>query len=223
MPSKGNEQTRDNILKAFWSLYREKRIERITVKEITAKAGYNRGTFYEYFRDVHQCLDCIEALALPSLEELPSMPDGMPRRPESLEPFIARSQAKLEYYDVLLGERGDPSFERKLIEGIKAAVAGSGGIPDGIDALELDYMLEYALSGLIGVMRHYFRGRRERPGAEVMAAVYRSMGDGALRPAVMARCEGLRCGMGGAGGRGRPFTPLDADHRPGEAAPRDRR
>ena len=41
-------QTKQNIIDAFWALYCEKRIEKITVRDITNKAGYNRGTFYEF-------------------------------------------------------------------------------------------------------------------------------------------------------------------------------
>ena len=49
-------QTKQNLIEAFWSLYCEQRIEKITVKDITNKAGYNRGTFYEYFTDVYAVL-----------------------------------------------------------------------------------------------------------------------------------------------------------------------
>ena len=46
-------QTKENLMEAFWQIYCEKRIEKVTVKEITAKAGYNRSTFYRVF---HRCL-----------------------------------------------------------------------------------------------------------------------------------------------------------------------
>ena len=64
-------QTKQNLIDAFWSLYCEKRIEKITVKEITQMAGYNRGTFYEYFTDVYDVLDQIELSLVPTLNELP--------------------------------------------------------------------------------------------------------------------------------------------------------
>ena len=35
------EQTKANLRTAFWSLYKEKAIEKITIKEITDAAGYN--------------------------------------------------------------------------------------------------------------------------------------------------------------------------------------
>jgi AcrR family transcriptional regulator len=75
--------TKQNLIDAFWALYCEKRIEKITVKEITQKAGYNRGTFYEYFTDIYDVLNQIEESLIPTLDELPpiTMADrniGMP-------------------------------------------------------------------------------------------------------------------------------------------------
>ena len=54
------EETKHALIQAFWKLYREKRIEKITVGEIAAAAGYNRSTFYEYFYDVPDVLQQIE-------------------------------------------------------------------------------------------------------------------------------------------------------------------
>ena len=52
-------QTKQNLTDAFWQIYCTKRIDKITVRDITTKAGYNRGTFYEYFRDVYDVLEQI--------------------------------------------------------------------------------------------------------------------------------------------------------------------
>lgn len=166
-------QTRANLLEAFWSLYAERRIDQITVKEIVAKAGYNRGTFYEYFNDVYQCLDHIENMSLPRFDELPPMPGGLAPTTDFFETFIWLYQSKFKYYQVLLGERGDPAFQRKLIDSIKSAVIGSGRVPAHIEALELDLLLEYVLAGMIGVMRYYFNSRSGVSQAELMAIMYR--------------------------------------------------
>ena len=50
------EQTRMNLQEAFWNLYKEKPIEKITIKEVTNLAGYNRGTFYLYYKDIYDML-----------------------------------------------------------------------------------------------------------------------------------------------------------------------
>jgi len=175
------EQTRTNLLEAFWSLYTEKRIDQITVKEITAKAGYNRGTFYEYFSDVHQCLDQIETRSLPRLDELPPMPGSLTPSPDFIESFILMYKEKFKYYDVLLGDQGDPSFQRKLIDCIKAAIVGTCQLPTEVRNIELDYMLEYILSGMIGIMRYYFHSRPKGSQAEMVAIIYKLMSGDTLR------------------------------------------
>lgn len=47
------EQTKACLREAFWTLYTKKPIEKISIKEITDLAGYNRGTFYLYYKDVY--------------------------------------------------------------------------------------------------------------------------------------------------------------------------
>jgi len=171
-------QTRANLLEAFWSLYVERRIDQITVKEIVARAGYNRGTFYEYFSDVYQCLNEIENMSLPRFDELPPMPGGLAPTADFFETFVTLYQLKFRYYDVLLGERGDPAFQRKLIDSIKSAVIGTGRVPADIEALELDLMLEYVLSGMIGILRYYFQTQPMLTHAGMMALMYRIMDGG---------------------------------------------
>lgn len=46
------ELTKTKLRRAFWSLYEHEPIEKISIKQITDIAGYNRGTFYLYFKDV---------------------------------------------------------------------------------------------------------------------------------------------------------------------------
>lgn len=53
-------KTKAKIMNAFWELYRESRIEKISIGAIMKKAGYNRGTFYEYFIDIYDLLDQFE-------------------------------------------------------------------------------------------------------------------------------------------------------------------
>ena len=52
--------TRSILIEAFLELCKNKPFDKITISEISAKAGYNRSTFYQYFNDVHHLLSCIE-------------------------------------------------------------------------------------------------------------------------------------------------------------------
>ena len=85
------EKTRQKLIDAFLSLYATRRIDKITVREITNMAGYNRGTFYAYFFDVYDVLEQIEAEALPSFEELPPMMDAGEVSPVFVASFLCLS------------------------------------------------------------------------------------------------------------------------------------
>ena len=56
------EQTRANLMQAFWDLYLEKPIEKITIREITDRAGY--------YRDVYDLFDQLEESILGQVRQL---------------------------------------------------------------------------------------------------------------------------------------------------------
>ena len=58
------------IHQAFWELIAEMPLERITVGDLAARAGCNRGTFYYYYDDIYALLDAVIDANLP--KELPS-------------------------------------------------------------------------------------------------------------------------------------------------------
>lgn len=174
-------QTKKNLIDAFWSLYCEKRIEKITVKEITQKAGYNRGTFYEYFSDVYDVLEQIEESLIPSLDELPpvSMPKvnmGMP-----LDMFLTLYEQNSKYYSVLLGDNGDPAFASKLKNSTKPVIQLAFADIHDVDPVELDFILEYVLSAMIGIMSYWFRQDKVLPAENLIALMYDLMENGVMK------------------------------------------
>ncbi len=174
-------QTRKNLIDAFWSLYCEKRIEKITVKEITQKAGYNRGTFYEYFTDVYDVLEQIEQFLIPTLNELPpiTMPDnnmGMP-----VDVFLKLYEQNSKYYSVLLSDNGDPAFASKLKNSTKPMLKQAFSRNYDLDPVEFDFILEYVLSGMIGIMSYWFRQDKILPAENLIALMYDVMENGVMK------------------------------------------
>lgn len=110
-------ETRQNIMTAFWQLYRLKPLAKISVSEIMATAGYNRGTFYHYFTDIYQVLDAIEDEVLHAIQE--NILNHVLSSPENLlqhsKPLAALYTQKGIYLATLLGENGDPAFLHKFI------------------------------------------------------------------------------------------------------------
>lgn len=173
-------QTKQNIIAAFWSLYCEKRIESITVKEIAHLAGYNRGTFYEYFSDVYDVLADIEKSLIPTLNELPpvlisSGTLGMP-----LDAFFELYERNSKYYSVLLGERGDPAFASKLKNAIKPMIMQIFSNIPNVNLIELDFIMEYTLSAMIGIMSYWCQQTNACAYDELHQLIYRLMEHGVI-------------------------------------------
>ncbi len=177
-------QTKQNIIDAFWSLYCEKRIEKITVKDVTNKAGYNRGTFYEYFKDVYEVLEEIENSLVPTLEELPpvNIPSGTLGMP--LDAFFELYDSNKKYYSVLLGEKGDPGFASKLKRSVKPMIMKVFNDNPNVDKKELDYILEYTLSAMIGIMSYWFEQKDALPDDKLHDLINRLMSDGIMKQLV---------------------------------------
>jgi AcrR family transcriptional regulator len=174
-------QTRENLVEAFWSLYCEQRIEKITVKEIAHKAGYNRATFYEYFSDVYDVLDYIENSLIPTLDELPpvSIPTGYLGMP--LDSFIELYKKNNKYYSVLLGDKGDPAFASRLKNSIKPTLVNVFADKPNVNPMELDYTIEYTLSAMIGIMSYWFKQSDSLSDSELFGLLNRLMEQGVMK------------------------------------------
>lgn len=60
-------RTRNSIFSAFLELRSKKALERITVKELTEKAGISKQTFYLHFKDIYDLADYLENDAIEKL------------------------------------------------------------------------------------------------------------------------------------------------------------
>ncbi|MDZ5472359.1 TetR/AcrR family transcriptional regulator [Bacillus sp. 31A1R] len=158
-------QTKQNLIDAFWELYCTKRIEKITIKEISARAGYNRSTFYEYFSDVYDVLDQMENNLIAKLQELPLQQLSSPNETFPFEAIFNLYSQHSKYLVVLLGEHGDPAFQHKMKASMKPMMKQALLSHGANDGFELDYTMEYALSAMIGILSYWF-GQEEAPSIE---------------------------------------------------------
>ncbi len=154
------EQTRRNLRTAFWSLYTQKPLEKISVREITALAGYNRGTFYLYYQDVYDLLNQIEDELLDELQRLleERLPGVLEHDLGEYMSFVVEiNLIHAEYGAVLLSSRGDPRFAARFKELLapvlrRYVLAGAGFSP-----AESELLLEYHLSGLQAMLARWLQ------------------------------------------------------------------
>ncbi|MCI1984276.1 MAG: TetR/AcrR family transcriptional regulator [Bifidobacteriaceae bacterium] len=168
------EQTRERLQQAFWELYLNNDVNKIRVKDITDRAGYNRATFYQYYRDIPELfaqaedklLDAIAELIVSHLGDVKkfAVPEGTRVQDVSLDDvvnsfdfeedmkFLASTvQTYRSFMSVLLSERGDPKFVRKFKDLIVPLINQGADCLNLTDA-EARLYREFALSGIVSAV-----------------------------------------------------------------------
>ncbi len=150
MEQNGNtaDQTRQAFMEAFCLLYAKDPIEKITVLEVSKKAGYNRSTFYQYFLDIYDLLDEVED----------TMADYICENRESIDMYsnsfvsslVELYDTKSVYVNALLGVYGKQHFIEKLLSKKKLNIPELN-LPD--DNRFKPYLIEYHISAVISIFQ----------------------------------------------------------------------
>ena len=118
------QYTKSVLKKALLKLLEEKPVNRITVKEICAEAGINRGTFYLHYSSPDDLLKEVEDDFVQSHMEFFS-PYITGERNKSLGHLSGLFRCMLESPEtsrVLLGPNGDPQFLARMRDMIRESV-----------------------------------------------------------------------------------------------------
>lgn len=177
--------TRQKIMDAFWTIYKEKAVDKITISEITTLTGNNRGTFYHYFKDVYAVLEQIE-------EELLAEVRGEVNRALSSASFESEVRDINMLYAVsmpifrkneekiftLLGKNGDPGFQGKFKESIQVMLIRFWNLPGEWE--HVDYLLEYTYSAMIGLMAKWYENGNDLTDEEFLKMAQGLVANGVL-------------------------------------------
>lgn len=161
--------TKENIIEAFWKLYAEKPIEKITIQELMNKAGYHRSVFYVYFKDIYDLLEQEEKNLISTLEQI---------LPEVLSVIVNNSAASVEYIsddiykhfeknffkvDILLRNHGDLSFLFKIKKLFKKILQDLVYFPDNDYKanLSMEFFINGHLNALLYLYKHYNKVKLE--------------------------------------------------------------
>lgn len=153
------EETKSNLRKAFWRLYENKPIEKISIKEITELSGYNRGTFYLYYKDIYDILEQSEAEILDKISCL--LRDNLKAIIDQDLNGLIKSVLELvnpysSYATILLGNNGDPSFTAKLKEILKPLlILCFNEYGDNYTDYQKKLIEEFWLSGILGLVQKW--------------------------------------------------------------------
>ena len=151
------EITKNNLIEAFWDIYKEKPLSKITVKEITDKAGYNRGTFYTYFKDINEIQQLLKENLIPTknmiLGPLMMLDKNSGNIFETLDRTNDYVKEHSEKIAVLIGPEGDPSFVHEFKMRIRMIIMDYVYELKVKEPEKIEYIIEYQLSALIGMFQ----------------------------------------------------------------------
>ena len=140
--------TRMLIRRAFTELLRTKPIQSISIKELCAAAGINRGTFYAHYTDIYDLLQQMEEEMLEdflkALEPLLSS-DGGSLTPVKITAGIFQClKDNADLCTVTLGDYGDKAFALRLINiGRERCVEAYSKYFASATPKEIDYFCRY--------------------------------------------------------------------------------
>ncbi|MCC8075084.1 MAG: TetR/AcrR family transcriptional regulator [Clostridiales bacterium] len=118
------DATRESFVNAFFQLAKTKSINRITIREITTLAGYNRTTFYRYFEDVYALVEYAEDEFLKSVRTALEAHGAAESISDDkfFEVIINSFHENKERISILVSEQNRSHFLRKIKEAITSHV-----------------------------------------------------------------------------------------------------
>lgn len=177
---------------AYWEVYTANPSGRITVKMITDKAGYNRGTFYAYFLDIEDLVAQIEDGLMPSDADFAKLKEATLGQniQEILEVFMEIDHSVGEKLSFLLGPKGSLSFQHKLKKTLKTLITKY--LPLNLKASSP--VLEYKTEALCGAFYEtlcywYEKGKSKFSPEEMITLMLDMLYNGLLKPVELNESE----------------------------------
>lgn len=158
-------KTKKAIRGALAELLSEKDMEDITVREIADRAIINRKTFYNYYSGIYQIIDDIDDEIVSSFD---AAIRGIDFKRDLQNPYAIYSKLTavlnrdMVFYGYLLSAERNTRLVSKVTELLKAKAREALAEQVEIDDKKLDVVVDYTISGMVGVYQSWFKnGRRE--------------------------------------------------------------
>ena len=161
-------KTKDSLRHCLAELLKKKKIQEITVKELTEMSDINRGTFYLHYRDVFDLLEQIEAELMEEFNSTLNRFDSEVIKAHPAKIFdevFSLIKKNSDIVEILLGENGDIAFMNSLM-----AVLRDKCLSDFMedfrrnDNEHFDIYYSYIINGCLGIVRYWIEnGLKESP------------------------------------------------------------
>lgn len=191
-------RTKRLLRESLLELMEEKGVERVTVSDLTARAGVNRGTFYLHYSDIADMYDQWKGEVLAGVSDI--LKDF---NPFEVGKYVAKGEAYpkgialLEYikqhkdfFRVVLGPKGDPSFIQRVKAFIQELMLNHV-FPLHLEKnhmqLPPDYLVALMVSANLGIVTHWIESGMALSTDELAKQITHFVHDGPLSLSGMKR------------------------------------
>ena len=154
------KRTKKLIRRGLVELAQTKRINKITVKELTDYVEINRGTFYLHYKDVYDLVDTLENELYRDFDEKLSSYTGeaiLKNPVDVCEDFCTHFYEHKDLYTTFLGANGDAQFGYKLGDRLNERVYEIfKSIFPKMNDTTYDFAYHYGKFGLVGLVSCWF-------------------------------------------------------------------
>lgn len=167
------ERTRRKLQDSFMKLYKKSPLEKITVRQVVEDAGVTRSTFYVYYDSVYSVLGAIEDELQEGLGAYFEQYSGEMLQKDALEPFDSNikwfeyCRKHREYLRILLGPKGDPSFEYKLRKRLKVDINRMMDRDGMLNDYLRKYVVEYVVGATLSLTRYWLESDEDLSAEEI--------------------------------------------------------
>ncbi len=157
--------TKKVIRESFLHLLKSKPIQKITVKEICAKAEINRATFYSHYRDPYDLLQQIEDELFEDL----STKVVKKYRYDNLTAITQRAfeiiASNIELCRILFSGNGTRQFlDRVMSLARETTISGWKAKYPRASRYQIEFLFQFFISGCVAVLEHWVKiGMKETP------------------------------------------------------------
>lgn len=154
------QRTRTMLKKGLAELMKQKPLSKITVTELTDYVNINRGTFYLHYRDIDDLLDKMEDETISSLQMI--LDSHMVQEVASTPFFLIRDVFRLlsenaDFCLALLTDNTHDPFMRKIQNLVREkCLTDWENALNGKNKEHFDLFYSFAISGIIGILEHWF-------------------------------------------------------------------
>ena len=174
------DATRNAFIEAFCDFYATRPIEKITVKEISQKAGYSRATFYNYFQDAYDLLEHVEDEFIASLvEKITYNIEHHQTMEYFVQTFVDLFKSKETYIKVFMNSANHSSFIQRLKT--EAAPLLLAAFHVSMDNVKARYAFDFYISGLIPLIGTWLKNGQEIPAEDLAKLIKGILQDGILK------------------------------------------